>query len=537
MSRRVSAWLVPAACGMALLAVVAAGCSSIGDAFGGGDSGSPATVTIKTTGRINDQGGTVRDEESRAGIIIPRGALNAPLTVQVGVTTSPGLPMDRAEKQIGATGYYFGPDGLIFNEPAIVELPFETFDIPSQSIQNALQVFCLHDGVWLRVCGHEIDADARVVRVRVDRLSTFIMATALQYSRIDWSAISGTVTDQDGNPLPGAIVEIDGASLYAVSDENGKYTIDTIGPGGYPVSARKPGYKLDDGRADVNLGETTTVNFQLTADAGQPGQMRVLVFSDDEGTKPVKNATVTLSDGPSQVPAAQTDGAGKVEFANLTAGEYSVKVAAQGLTDRTYGGIRVGAGQWTILGAPLTGTIPTEPGSLTGFVQDSEGTGIAGARVEIESGPQDVGRSTLTDANGVYTLDQLPEGTYSFAASADGYDTASTGPMQIDGGEATSYTFVLPPLGAGDLGAIEGQVLDEEGQPLAGVRVSMIQAPGQLLDATTAPDGTYQFAGLAPGTYSLRFSLPGYEPAMAENLIVSAGQTTTVNRRLFAAAG
>ena len=244
--------------------------------------------------------------------------------------------------------------------------------------------------------------------MRVDRLSTFIMATALQYSRIDWSAISGTVTDQDGNPLPGAIVEIDGASLYAVSDENGKYTIDTIGPGGYPVSARKPGYKLDDGRADVNLGETTTVNFQLTADAGQPGQMRVLVFSDDEGTKPVKNATVTLSDGPSQVPAAQTDGAGKVEFANLTAGEYSVKVAAQGLTDRTYGGIRVGAGQWTILGAPLTGTIPTEPGSLTGFVQDSEGTGIAGARVEIESGPQDVGRSTLTDANGVYTLDQLP---------------------------------------------------------------------------------------------------------------------------------
>ena len=80
-------------------------------------------------------------------------------------------------------------------------------------------------------------------------------------------------------------------------------------------------------------------------------------------------------------------------------------------------------------------------------------------------------------------------------------------------------------------------MLDEEGQPLAGVRVSMIQAPGQLLDATTAPDGTYQFAGLAPGTYSLRFSLPGYEPAMAENLIVSAGQTTTVNRRLFAAAG
>ena len=86
-------------------------------------------------------------------------------------------------------------------------------------------------------------------------------------------------------------------------------------------------------------------------------------------------------------------------------------------------------------------------------VYKRQGTGIAGARVEIESGPQDVGRSTLTDANGVYTLDQLPEGTYSFAASADGYDTASTGPMQIDGGEATSYTFVLPPLGAGDLGA------------------------------------------------------------------------------------
>lgn len=536
MSRQGTAWLAAAACGIALLGAMSTGCSSVGDAFGG-EGGSPATVTIKTTGRLNDQGGTVRDNGTGATIIVPPGALNAPLTIQVGVTTSPGIPLDRAEKQIGASGYYFGPDGLVFNEPAVIELPFQSFDIPSQTIHDALQVYCLHQGKWIRVCDHEIDDDAHVVRVRVDRLSTFVMATALQYSRVEWSAVAGQVTDEAGQPLPGATVEIEGASLYAVTDENGMYTIDTIGAGGYPVSARKPGYQPDSGLAQVGIGDTAIVNLQLTADDSQPGTMRVLVTSDAEGTKPVSGATVTLTDGPSQVPAGQTDSAGKVEFSGLTAGTYTVSVSAAKLADRVYGGVKVGPGQWTVLGATLTDNTGGDPGSLSGFVQDINGTPIAGARVEIESGPQDVGRFTLTDTRGVFTLDQLPAGTYSFVATADGYESKSTGPIEIDAGEATPYTFVLSPTGTSELGAIEGQVVDEDGHPLEGVRVSMVQAPGDLLDTTTAADGTYQFALLQPGTYSLRFALDGYEPAVAENLVVVGGQTTTVNRRLFAAGG
>jgi protocatechuate 3,4-dioxygenase beta subunit len=522
--------------GAVLLLAAAIGCGSAGEGFGGGGGADPVT-SITTSSRLNDQGGSVEDADTGAKITVAQGSLNAPLTVQVGATSDPGIPTDRAERLIGSSGYYFGPDGLLFNEPATIELPYEDFDIPSKAIQDALQVYCLHDDVWLRVAGHEVVSDANVVRVRVDRLSTFVMATALQFSRVNWSAIQGTVTDSSGQPVAGATVELPQARLYTVTDDEGKYLLDTIGAGGYPIRATKPGYRIDDARADVTLGKTATVDFQLIADNALPGNLKVLVTSDQEATEPVEGAIVAVSEGPSQPDAGETDASGQVEFEELLPGTYSVTVTAEGLTDRTYGGVTIGSGEWTVLGAALTGTASGEPGSLTGFVRDATGAAIAGARVEVEAGPHDVGRSTLSDASGVYTLDQLPEGNYSFLASAEGFDSKSTGPIQIDGGEQTSYTFVLLPVGTGEVGSIAGQVVDEDGQPLQGVSVSMIQAPADLLDTTTDAEGKYEFTLLQPGTYSLRFSLQGYEPATADNQTVEGGKVTTINRRLFPASG
>ena len=56
--------------------------------------------------------------------------------------------------------------------------------------------------------------------------------------------ISGTVTDaQNGAPLPGVNVMIEGTSIGAATDLNGFYFIINIPPGNYTVSATMMGYK------------------------------------------------------------------------------------------------------------------------------------------------------------------------------------------------------------------------------------------------------------------------------------------------------
>ncbi|MEN3011071.1 MAG: carboxypeptidase regulatory-like domain-containing protein, partial [Candidatus Bipolaricaulaceae bacterium] len=79
-------------------------------------------------------------------------------------------------------------------------------------------------------------------------------------------------------------------------------------------------------------------------------------------------------------------------------------------------------------------------GSLKGRVTDkATGKGIAGATVSTEGGV------TTTDQNGYYTLN-LPAGTYTASASAQGYKTATQSGIRIEANRTTTVNFALEPL-------------------------------------------------------------------------------------------
>src|SRR5687767_7887744 len=62
-------------------------------------------------------------------------------------------------------------------------------------------------------------------------------------------------------------------------------------------------------------------------------------------------------------------------------------------------------------------------------------------------------------------------------------------------------------------GVIRGIVIDEAITPLADAAVT-IPVPGQKpLSATTTESGAFAFGGLAPGTYFVKVSKPGYQEA------------------------
>ena len=80
--------------------------------------------------------------------------------------------------------------------------------------------------------------------------------------------IQGTITDQNGMPLPGSNVMILGTNRGAAADANGFYIILNIAPGKYSVSAQMIGFKgitmID---VNVNSDRTTQLNFALSEEA------------------------------------------------------------------------------------------------------------------------------------------------------------------------------------------------------------------------------------------------------------------------------
>ena len=85
------------------------------------------------------------------------------------------------------------------------------------------------------------------------------------------STIEGTVTDTDGNPLPGANVIVDGTSVGAASDSDGAYQIDvpagTVGGQNVSLTASYIGYKNLSVNVDIPMSGTVVQNFSLSIDA------------------------------------------------------------------------------------------------------------------------------------------------------------------------------------------------------------------------------------------------------------------------------
>jgi Carboxypeptidase regulatory-like domain/TonB dependent receptor len=62
-------------------------------------------------------------------------------------------------------------------------------------------------------------------------------------------------------------------------------------------------------------------------------------------------------------------------------------------------------------------------GKITGVVRDASGAAVAGASVKVEGPALMVARSSRSEADGTYSFDLLPPGTYQLTTSASGFET------------------------------------------------------------------------------------------------------------------
>jgi outer membrane cobalamin receptor len=79
---------------------------------------------------------------------------------------------------------------------------------------------------------------------------------------------------------------------------------------------------------------------------------------------------------------------------------------------------------------------------------------------------------------------------------------------------------LAPTLSAAGPASVQGRVIDPAGQPVAGAAVTLRAPSGAARSARTAPDGSFAFTELAPGSYDVIVSADGFR---AEPARVTAG--------------
>ncbi len=262
----------------------------------------------------------------------------------------------------------------------------------------------------------------------------------------------------------------------------------------------------------------------LAAEPVERGDLCGVVRST-EG-KVIPGASVRLSrEGRSA--KTTTNGDGYYEFLGLPAGRgYGLRVEAAGFKVAEQGPITVLAGQKTKVDFALIPLRTEDKGAIVGVVRADGGEGIAGAKVEILSGPSD-GR-TITAKGGRFVLRGLKGGVYALSVSALGFATKVVEGIEVVSGRGTEVRIVLQRVDGEGTGAIFGVVRNGEGAPIPGATVAIVVGPSGG-ETTTDADGKYVLANLAPGRYALKASAEGYVPQVQDGLELRAGEEKRVD--------
>lgn len=228
--------------------------------------------------------------------------------------------------------------------------------------------------------------------------------------------VSGTVLDDDGDPLGGVTVLLDGGARSTVTASDGSYLFDDVPVGEHTITVQPPaGYTVET--------------------APDP----ITVPPDSE--EPIVDQDFVLAEHPAVSGAVTIAGAGVAGVVVTAVGPSGTTTTVTG-ADGAYRFPRLPVGDYEISIQPPDGTVPVTPvsrdetladtdltdvdfelarlGLVSGSVTDDGGTPVPGAVVTI-TGPQGT-TSLTTEANGSYALGSLVPGEYRITVEVpDGY--------------------------------------------------------------------------------------------------------------------
>jgi photosystem II stability/assembly factor-like uncharacterized protein len=257
--------------------------------------------------------------------------------------------------------------------------------------------------------------------------------TTLNFKLATGGKLAGTVKNSSGAAISGATVKISGGSIATsvtlTTSSTGAYATNFVPVGTYTITVSATGFTTQSKTATVNTGQTTTVNFTLSAGGGT-GTLSGTVVNISTNAA-ISGATVSFSGG-----STTTNSSGFYQFTNVAAGTYNVTASHTGYFSVTHSAT-VNSGATTTLNFKLaTG------GKLAGTVKNSSGAAISGAAVKISGGSIATSVSLTTSSTGAYATNFIPVGTYTITVSATGF-TSQSKTATVNTGQTTTVNFVL----------------------------------------------------------------------------------------------
>ena len=366
-----------------------------------------------------------------------------------------------------------------------------------------------------------------------------------------YQGVTVDLLDTDGHVVATTTTDVKGAYAFTNLEEGTyKVRVRQEGPIADLVQTEDPDATKDNASGDITLELNNpikeNVNFGYISDNSIAGT----VYRDDNrsgalnpGEKGYPEQTVQLLDKDGAVVATtKTDANGAYSFDNLPDGTYSVRVVKDGaLTDTE----QTGDPDSTLDNASEPITLneanPTKKNVDFGYVPDYFITGTIyrdgnrsgaldsdeklyeGVTVQLRDKDGNVVATTTTDADGTYSFDKLPAGTYSVTVVQDGpiasleqtgdpdatKDNASE-PITLNNDNPSTtdinFGYIADNSLSGTVYRDDSRNEKQDGtEPgYSGVTVQLLDKDGTVVGTTTTDkDGKYSFEHLPDGTYSV----------------------------------
>ena len=383
-------------------------------------------------------------------------------------------------------------------------------------------------------------------------------------------AITGVVYDPEGNPAPASLVRLtfpfppemesmgffDTSMIFlavSVTDRNGRFSFSDFsnpsrdGESEFRVIADNVSYARGqsetftysadfdpDNLIEVKLEAGGTIEGVVTS-GGAPvvgATLRLRRFREQSQQEKMFMGMLGLPKGGEE---ARTNSKGEYVYSNVRIGQYTMTAEVAGFKESSEENVLIEGGDSKAVNFDL------DPGgSIAGTVLDAAGTAVAGARVRLlkmDNQSEDFRnaqkyfggsyKSTVTEDDGHFAIDGLPEGAYSVVGEKGGYRKEELEGVS-PGDDGVRLVLVLS-------AALVGRVTDQAtGAPLTNYRLSLRNeaAPsrtrwGQSREVND-PDGRFKREDIDPGRYQVKLTAGGYVPFTTE-LDIAQGERLEQN--------